>query len=54
MCIFWPRPKENLLALASDGWLQKSGVRAVARDKTDRKEEGELGANCVWEFVARS
>lgn len=38
MCIFWPRPKENLLALASDGWLQKSGVRAVARDKTDRKE----------------
>jgi hypothetical protein len=39
MCIFWLRPKENLLALASDGFLQKSGVGAVARDKTDRKED---------------
>jgi hypothetical protein len=29
MCIFWPRLKENLLALASDGFLQNLALEPL-------------------------
>lgn len=51
MCIFWLRPKENLLALASDGFLQNLALEPL-RAIRGGQEIWELIA--YGEFVARS
>jgi len=44
MCIFWPYPKEKPTSTGVRWLVAKSGVRAVARDKTDRKEDRRAGS----------
>jgi hypothetical protein len=46
MCIFWSHPKENLLALASDGWLQNLALEPwCAIRQIGRRTES-------WELIA--
>jgi hypothetical protein len=47
MCIFWPRPKENLLALASDGFLQNLALEPLRAIRQIGRRTGEVGANFV-------
>ena len=48
MCIFWLCPKENLLALASDGFLQNLALEPLRAIREIGRRTGDVGANYVW------